>query len=99
MDSSGDLDVGPMKTTAIETPLVAIELETRNASGSHDPSADRYYANGKRITREESAAIKRAAVRLGAENGWQSGGAWTFHRWAHVPAELEAGLLKGGSAR
>jgi hypothetical protein len=67
--------------------MKSIQLsETDNAIGYTDPLDRRYFADGKRITREEFDRIKREAVTLDCINTYQVNGLRHFDSCARFKA-------------
>ena len=49
-----------------------------------DAHGERYFANGKRVTREEHDAIKRAAIRQDCFSNSNKGGVMRFYSVAYL---------------
>lgn len=61
------------------------DLEQSSAAGDTNPLNTKYKANGKRVTREEFDAIRRAAVRHDTFTQGNVNGVRTFYSVAYVP--------------
>lgn len=62
--------------------MQSIELKEVNDGGSMRSEHSKYYADGKRVTREKFNEIKQSAVRLECLSNSQTNGVWTFYSFA-----------------
>lgn len=64
--------------------MKSVELKEVENAGNRDPMNRRYFADGKRISRDEFDSIKVRAVRLECFSNSSDGGVQTFYCTARL---------------